>query len=82
MRLKYHKRSVVIFASRIIPHAKLCGTDTIFQDESMTLAKNEHGEVRSVSGIILYAKHTVVSKSLGLLEIIKLLQNRVIMPEY
>jgi len=25
MRLKYHKRSVVIFASRIIPHAKLCG---------------------------------------------------------
>jgi hypothetical protein len=36
----------------------------------MTLAKNEHGEVRSVSGIILYAKHTVVSNSLWLLEII------------
>jgi hypothetical protein len=33
MRLKYHKRSVVIFASRIIPYAKLCGTDTILQDE-------------------------------------------------
>ena len=27
----------------------------------MTLAKNELSEVRSVSGIILYAKHTVVS---------------------
>jgi hypothetical protein len=29
MRLKYHKRSVVIFASRVIPHAKSCGTDNM-----------------------------------------------------
>jgi hypothetical protein len=36
----------------------------------MTLAKNEHGDVRSASEIILYAKHTVVSNSQGLLEII------------
>jgi hypothetical protein len=36
----------------------------------MTLAKNEHSEVRSASGIILYAKHTVVSNSWWLLEII------------
>jgi len=31
----------------------------------MTLAKNEFGEVRSASGIILYAEHTVVSRVSG-----------------
>ena len=33
MRLKFHKRSVVKFASRIIPHAKPCGIENIFVDE-------------------------------------------------
>ena len=38
--------------------------------ELMTIAKNEHCEVRCVSGIILYAMHTVVSNNLWLLGII------------
>jgi hypothetical protein len=36
----------------------------------MTLAENELSEIRSASGIILYAKHKVVSNSQRLLEII------------
>jgi len=36
----------------------------------MTLAKNELCDVRSVSGIIQYAKHTVVSNGRMLLKII------------
>ena len=70
MRLKFHKHSVVKFVSRIIPYAKSYGT--IFLAELMTLAKNEHSEVRSASGIILYAKHTVVSNNFCYWELMKL----------
>ena len=47
MRLKLQKQSALKFFSRII----------------MTLAKNTHSAVRSASGIILYAKHTLASNS-------------------
>ena len=39
MRLKFHKRSAVKFTSRIIPHAKPCGT--ILLDELPLNGMNE-----------------------------------------
>jgi hypothetical protein len=49
MRLKYHKLSEVIFASRIIPHALTCGTDTLLLDELMKLKHYKRSAVMFAS---------------------------------
>jgi hypothetical protein len=49
MRLNHHKRSVVIFEGRIIPHAKPCGAEATLLDESMKLRHYKRSAVMSVS---------------------------------